>query len=200
MGRRLLRLESSSSFSERGSSSGGQGLRHSSYARCSGCDHLEVWGEADEQLEHAGQCVFSSFSFFAFSALIPVLADATASLPQTRCTGTSPTSSQHERSSLNDPVRPLLPCPSSPFSLSQALLTFPHSFTGRSTPAPVLAKSIVSRSLRSSPPTFYTGGSQSWLFYFLDRLPRPLVWWLLARVLGTTLVGKGTTAEKKKDL
>ncbi|GAA5835701.1 hypothetical protein JCM9279_004622 [Rhodotorula babjevae] len=57
---------------------------------------------------------------------------------------------------------------------------------GRSTPAPVLAKAIVARALRPSPARYYTGGANSFLFWLFERIPRPLVWLLLGRTLGTT--------------
>ncbi|GAA6048950.1 hypothetical protein JCM3770_007134 [Rhodotorula araucariae] len=59
---------------------------------------------------------------------------------------------------------------------------------GRTTPAPILAKAIVARALRRSPSTYFTGGAQSLLFWILERIPRPIVWYLLGRTLGTNRV------------
>ncbi|TNY19877.1 oxidoreductase [Rhodotorula diobovata] len=60
---------------------------------------------------------------------------------------------------------------------------------GRTTPAPVLAKQIVACALRRpTPARYYTGGANSWLFWIFERLPRPLVWMVLRRSLGTDRV------------
>ncbi|KAI5479572.1 1-acylglycerone phosphate reductase [Pseudohyphozyma bogoriensis] len=60
------------------------------------------------------------------------------------------------------------------------------------TPASVLAKGIVSRALRPNPAVYYSVGGLSWTFWLLERLPKFLVWRLLARRLGTNQVGKGS--------
>ncbi|SCV68958.1 BQ2448_1978 [Microbotryum intermedium] len=57
-------------------------------------------------------------------------------------------------------------------------------------PASKLAQGIVTRSIRSSPATYYTAGGKAFLFWILERLPRSIVWFVLARVLGTNQVGK----------
>ncbi|GAA5969980.1 hypothetical protein JCM11641_000217 [Rhodosporidiobolus odoratus] len=59
-----------------------------------------------------------------------------------------------------------------------------------SAPAAVLAKGIVSRSLRPRPAAYYTAGGKSLVMWIFERLPRRLVSWIMARALGTTLVGK----------
>ncbi|GAA5835163.1 hypothetical protein JCM3766R1_006888 [Sporobolomyces carnicolor] len=58
------------------------------------------------------------------------------------------------------------------------------------TPAAVLASGIVSRALRASPATYYTAGGKSWIFWLFERIPRPIVWFLLSRQLGTVKVGR----------
>ena len=59
-----------------------------------------------------------------------------------------------------------------------------------SLPSAILAQGIVERALRPTPAYFYTAGGKAWLFWLLERLPRPLVWWLLRRSTGCEGVGK----------
>ncbi|GAA6011663.1 hypothetical protein JCM11491_004725 [Sporobolomyces phaffii] len=66
------------------------------------------------------------------------------------------------------------------------------------TPASVLASGIVSRALRASPARYYTAGGKSWIFWLFERIPRPIVWFLLSRQLGTVKVGRTSSAAKKK--
>lgn len=57
-------------------------------------------------------------------------------------------------------------------------------------PASKLAEGIVARALRSKPAAYYTAGGKAFLFWLLERIPRPIVWFLLARQLGANQVGK----------
>lgn len=52
-----------------------------------------------------------------------------------------------------------------------------------------LAEGIVARALSSSP-VYYTAGGKSLLFWIFERIPRWIVWKLLASSLGTNTVGK----------
>ncbi|GAA6060543.1 hypothetical protein JCM10212_006907 [Sporobolomyces blumeae] len=67
------------------------------------------------------------------------------------------------------------------------------------TPASVLAKGVVSRALRSSPPTYYTVGGKSWVFWLFERIPRKWVWFFLSRTLGTNKVGRSPAGDKKTE-
>ncbi|GAA6026790.1 hypothetical protein JCM8097_005862 [Rhodosporidiobolus ruineniae] len=60
-------------------------------------------------------------------------------------------------------------------------------------PASVLAEGVVRRALRPDPPTFWTVGGRSFLFFLLERIPRPVVWFGLSRMLGSDQVGKTRT-------
>ncbi|KWU46359.1 oxidoreductase [Rhodotorula sp. JG-1b] len=57
-------------------------------------------------------------------------------------------------------------------------------------PASKLAEGIVARALRSKPAAYYTAGGKAFLFWLLERIPRPIVWFLLARQLGANQVGQ----------
>ncbi|GAA5829638.1 hypothetical protein JCM11251_000230 [Rhodosporidiobolus azoricus] len=61
---------------------------------------------------------------------------------------------------------------------------------GHTVPAATLAEGIVSRALRPNPPTYWTAGGKAFTFFILERLPRPLVRFLLRRRFGTDEVGK----------
>ncbi|GAA5908371.1 hypothetical protein JCM6882_007917 [Rhodosporidiobolus microsporus] len=63
-------------------------------------------------------------------------------------------------------------------------------------PAATLADGIASRALRPNPPTFWTAGGKAFVFFIFERLPRPLVWFLLEKRFGTGKVGQGPLAKQ----
>ncbi|GAA5931740.1 SDR family oxidoreductase [Sporobolomyces koalae] len=65
-----------------------------------------------------------------------------------------------------------------------------------SIPAKVLASGIVSRALRSKPARYFSAGGMSWTFWFLERIPRPIVWFLLSRQSGACKVGQAGSGKK----
>ncbi|GAA5879685.1 hypothetical protein JCM8547_008955 [Rhodosporidiobolus lusitaniae] len=70
--------------------------------------------------------------------------------------------------------------------------------SGYSIPASLLAQGVVSRALRSRPGTYFSAGGKAFSFWLLERLPRPLVWFLLSRRLGCDVVGQSKRGEAKK--
>ncbi|POY74386.1 hypothetical protein BMF94_2580 [Rhodotorula taiwanensis] len=62
--------------------------------------------------------------------------------------------------------------------------------TDHTMPASKLAHGIVARALRSRPARYYSAGGKALLFWILERIPRPIVWFLLSRSLGADRVGK----------